>query len=97
MDGHAVTPESVALRSAPHEAVSSGTPERNAAIARRVLRGEAGAERDLTVLNAGAAIYVGGGASSIEAGVRRPEQAIATGPAHDLPGRVAARTRELAA
>ena len=97
IDAHAVTPESVGLRSAPLEAVSAGTPERNAAIARRVLRGEAGAERDLTVLNAGAAIYVGGGASSIEAGVRRAEEAIDSGAAHDLLGRFVARTRELAA
>ncbi|MDQ4049794.1 MAG: anthranilate phosphoribosyltransferase [Actinomycetota bacterium] len=97
MDAHAVTPESVGLRSAPLEAVSAGTPEKNAAIARRVMRGEAGAERDLTVLNAGAAIYVGGGASSIEAGVRRAEEAIDSGAAHDLLGRFVARTRELAA
>jgi len=92
-----LTPESVGLSSAPEGALAAGTPEKNAGIARRVLRGEKGAERDLTALNAGAAIYVGGGADSIEGGVRRAEEAIDTGAAHDVLERFVARTRELAA
>ena len=97
MDAHAITPESVGLKSAPLDAVAAGTPEKNAGIARRVIGGDAGPERDLTVLNAGAAIYVGGGADSIEAGVRRAEEAIDSGAAHDLLERFLGRTRELAA
>src|SRR3954451_4255718 len=42
-----LTPESVGLASAPHDAVAAGTPEKNAGIARRVLEGGEGAERDL--------------------------------------------------
>ena len=62
-----------------------------------MLAGEKGAERDLTVLNAGAAIYVGGGADSIEAGARRAEEAIDSGAAADVLERfVTARTVELA-
>ncbi len=56
-----------------------------------------GAERDLTVLNAGAAIYVGGGADTIEAGVRAAEEAIDSGAARRVLDRFVARTRELAA
>ena len=97
MEAYAITPESVGLSSAPLEAVAAGTPEKNAGIARRVIGGSAGAERDLTVLNAGAAIYVGGGADSVEAGVRRAEEAIDSGGAHDVLERFVARTRELAA
>jgi anthranilate phosphoribosyltransferase len=92
-----VTPESVGLAVSPQDAVAAGTPERNAGIARRVLAGDAGAERDLTVLNAGAAIYVGGRAESIEAGVRLAEQAIDSGAAADVMERFVARTQELAA
>jgi anthranilate phosphoribosyltransferase len=91
-----LTPESVGLASAPHDAVAAGTPEKNAGIARRVLEGGEGAERDLATLNAGAAIYVGGGAGSIEDGVRRAEQAIDSGAARDVLDRFVARTQELA-
>ncbi len=92
-----VTPEAVGLAVSPQDAVAAGTPEKNAGIARRVLAGETGAERDLTVLNAGAAIYVGGLSDSIESGVRLAEQAIDSGAAKDLMERFVARTQELAA
>ena len=92
-----VTPEAVGLPVSPQDAVAAGTPEKNAGIARRVLSGDKGAERDLTVLNAGAAIYVGGLSDSIEGGVRLAEQAIDSGAAHDVMERFVARTRELAA
>ncbi|NLT06504.1 MAG: anthranilate phosphoribosyltransferase [Solirubrobacterales bacterium] len=92
-----LTPESVGLRSWPQDAVAAGTPERNAAIARAVLGGERGADRDLTVLNAGAAIYVGGLADTVEAGVRRAEEAIDSGAASATLERFVERTRELAA
>ena len=49
------------------------------------------------MLNAGAAIYVGGGADSIEAGVRTAEEAIDSGAARRVLDRFVARTRELAA
>ena len=41
-------------------AVGAGTPDQNARVLRDVLAGTAGTERSLAVLNAGAAIYVGG-------------------------------------
>ncbi|MBA3299137.1 MAG: anthranilate phosphoribosyltransferase [Thermoleophilaceae bacterium] len=93
---HEITPESVGLTIAPQEAVAAGTPEQNAGIAHRVLEGSPGVERDLTALNAGAAIFVGTGADSIEAGVRRAEEAIDSGAARDVLERFVARTRELA-
>lgn len=92
-----VTPESVGLRSWPQDAVAAGTPQTNAEIAKRVLGGDQGADRDLTVLNAGAAIYVGGGAGSLEEGVRAAERAIDSGAASEVMERFVARTQELAA
>ena len=97
IEAYRVTPESVGLASAPQDAVAAGTPEKNAGVARRVVEGGAGPERDLTVLNAGAAIYVGGGADSIEQGVRGAEEAIDSGAARDVLERFVARTQELAA
>ena len=94
LEAHRVTPESVGLASAPQTAVAAGTPEKNAGVARRVLDGGPGAERDLTVLNAGAAIYVGGRADSIEQGVRAAEEAIDSGAARDVLERFVSRTRD---
>jgi anthranilate phosphoribosyltransferase len=91
-----VTPESVGLKTSPQDAVAAGTPQANAAIARRVVAGEAGAERDLTVLNAAAAIFVAGAAESLEEGVRLAEQAIDSGAARDVMDRFVVRTQELA-
>ena len=62
-----------------------------------MLAGDAGPERDLCVLNAAAAIYVGGGAESIEQGARRAEEAIDSGAAAEKLERFVARTKELAA
>jgi anthranilate phosphoribosyltransferase len=93
---YSVTPEEVGVEPAPPDAVRAGTPERNAEILRQVLDGGDGAERSLTVLNAGAAIYVGGRADSIEAGVHAAEEAVDSGAARDALERWLERTRKLA-
>jgi anthranilate phosphoribosyltransferase len=49
-----------------------------------VLAGSPGTERSLAVLNAGAAIYVGGGAESLEEGVRTAERAVDSGAAQGV-------------
>jgi anthranilate phosphoribosyltransferase len=46
-----------------------------------VLAGERGTERSLAVLNAAAAIYVGGRAESLREGVGRAEESIDSGAA----------------
>ena len=76
-----VTPEQVDLEPARDGAVGAGTPEQNALVLRDVLAGNAGTERSLAVLNAGAAIYVGGGADTLAEGVRAAERAIDSGAA----------------
>jgi anthranilate phosphoribosyltransferase len=48
------------------------------------------------VLNAGAAIYAGGEANSLEHGVRAAEEAIDSGAAAAVVERFVARTKELA-
>jgi len=91
-----ITPEDLGVERVPAAALRSGPPERNAELARGVLAGDASGERSLTVLNAGAAIYVGGATDTIEAGARRAEEAIDSGAAADLLARFVALTRELA-
>lgn len=70
--------------------VAGGSPAENAEAARRVLKGEAGPRRDLVLLNAGAAIYVGGGAESLSEGVSKGSTAIDSGAAENLLDRLAA-------
>ena len=93
---YSVTPEEVSLRRAPLAEIPGGDPEQNAATARRIMAGEDGAARDLALLNAGAAIYVGGGAESLQEGVDSAAQAIASGAAADALERFVVRTQELA-
>jgi anthranilate phosphoribosyltransferase len=93
---YTVTPEEVGLERAPVDTVPGGDPEQNAETARRIYAGEPGAARDLAALNAGAAIYAGGGAISLQDGVRAAERAIDEGAAAASLERFVARTRELA-
>jgi len=79
-----VVPEQVGLEPAADGAVGAGTPEQNALVLREVLAGNPGTERSLAVLNAGAAIYVAGGAESLEEGVRAAERAVDSGAAEGV-------------
>jgi anthranilate phosphoribosyltransferase len=79
-----VTPEQVGLEPASDGAVGAGTPEQNALVLRDVLAGNPGTERSLAVLNAGAAIYVAGGAETLEEGVRTAERAVDSGAAETV-------------
>jgi anthranilate phosphoribosyltransferase len=71
-----VEPGEFGLGEAELEQVAGGSPEENAAASRAVLEGEAGPRRDLVLLNAGAAIYVGGLAGTLAEGVERAGTAI---------------------
>ncbi|HET8672972.1 MAG TPA: anthranilate phosphoribosyltransferase, partial [Thermoleophilaceae bacterium] len=81
VEGFNVSPEELGVEPAPFDSLRAGPPVRNAEIARAVLGGERCAERSLTLLNAGAAIYVGGRAGSIRDGVQMAAQAIDSGAA----------------
>jgi anthranilate phosphoribosyltransferase len=95
--GFSVTPEALGVDSYPADAVGAADPERSASIARAVLGGgAAGAERALVLVNAGAAIYVGGGAESLEEGVQRAAEAIDSGAALDALERFVAYTQTAA-
>lgn len=76
-----ISPEEVGLKTAKAEDIAGGTKEENARISLDILNGEKGPKRDIVVLNAGAAIYTTGLASSIEEGVRLAEDAIDSGNA----------------
>jgi anthranilate phosphoribosyltransferase len=91
-----VSPEDVGLSRARPEELAGGTPDDNAATTRRIFDGERGAQRDLAVLNAGAAIYVAGTVETLEEGVRAAEAALDDGRAAATLDRLVAMTQELA-
>ena len=93
---YTISPEQVGLRRAPAEAIPGGDPAQNAQTARSIFEGERGSSRDLATLNAGAAIYAGGRAATLEEGVRAAERAIDEGLALAALERFVKRTRELA-
>jgi anthranilate phosphoribosyltransferase len=95
IEGYEVTPEQVDLEPAADGAVGAGTPEENAQVLRRVLDGAAGPERSLAVMNAGAAIYAGGGTETLREGVRAAERSIDSGAAREVMERYVARSQEL--
>ena len=81
LSAYDVTPDQVDLELAADGAVGAGTPDQNAQVLRDVLSGAPGTERSLSVLNAGAAIYVAGRADTLAEGVRAAERSIDDGAA----------------
>jgi len=97
IDSFTLAPEEAGLERTPADSLAQGGPAENAELARAVVGGEIeGVERSLVLLNAGAALYVGGAAGSIQAGVREADDAIASGAAAELLERYVAKTKELA-
>src|ERR687893_806422 len=72
-----VSPEDFGLKRHAPDGLLGGDAHLNARILRDVLSGrERGAARDVTLLNAGAAVFVSGKTETIEEGVRRAEEAV---------------------
>ncbi|HEV7769487.1 MAG TPA: anthranilate phosphoribosyltransferase [Solirubrobacterales bacterium] len=90
-----VEPGAFGLSAADLDQVAGGTPEQNAVASRAVLAAEQGPRRDLVLLNAAAAIYIGGIARDLEQGVERAAAAIDSGAAAELLGQLVATTASL--
>ena len=90
-------PEDLELEPADLAEIAGGEPGRNAATVRAVLEGQPGPARDVVVLNAGAAIMVGGQARDLQDGVARAGEAIDSGAASRVLERLIGLTHELAA
>ena len=76
-------PSSVGVTPPPVEALAGGTPQQNAEVTLRVLRGEQGPARDLVTLNAGAALVVAELAEDIPEGMALAGRAIDSGAAYE--------------
>ena len=87
-------PGDVGLTKAAPGALRGGSAADNARIIIDVLDGKPGPARDVTVLNAGAALFVAGQAASIREGMNQAAQAIDRGSSRDTLARLVALSQE---
>ena len=79
---YTIKPEDFGFNSCSKQELVGGTPQENAAITLNILQGkEKGAKRNTVLLNAGAALYIGGKADSFNDGVQLAAQLIDSGRA----------------
>jgi len=79
-----MAPEDVGLERSPRKELRATSAGESAAVIRAVLSGEPGAPRDMVLLNAGAAIFVGGKADSHQAGMQKAAESIDSGRAKEM-------------
>lgn len=76
-----ITPEDFGLERCEKKDLAGGTPAENAKITLAILNGEKGHKRDAVLMNAGAALYIGGKAETMKEGVRLAAELIDSGKA----------------
>ena len=94
---YSVEPEECGVSAHPLATLAGEGPAENAAITRKVLTGMRGGPRDAVLLNAGAALYVGGAAPNIAEGVGLARRSLDSGSALRALERLVALSNELAA
>ena len=78
---HTISPQDYGFSRAGYGSLKGGTPAENAKILQDVLNGAPGAQRDVVLINAAAALVAGDKASSIGEGVLQAKHSIDTGAA----------------
>ena len=91
-----IHPEDFGLTMASNRALKVETPAQSMALLKAVLANEAGAARDIVILNAGVALYAANVAATMVAGVALAREALASGRAQAKLVQFVARTKELA-
>lgn len=76
-----IVPEDFGFARCTKADLKGGTPEENAEITRAILGGEKGHKRNAVLMNAGAALYIGGKANSMKDGVALAAEMIDSGRA----------------
>lgn len=80
---YTICPEDFGLERCTKEDLVGGNPAENAEIAKAILKGEKGHKRNAVLLNAGASLYIGGKAATMEDGVRLAAEIIDSGKAYE--------------
>lgn len=79
-----IKPEDFGMERVPLSELLGGDAGCNAEITKKILSGENGAKRNIVLLNAAAALYVGGIAKDLHEGIRLAAEAIDSGKAFDV-------------
>lgn len=78
-----IAPEDFGFERCTRADLAGGTPEENAKITVGILKGEKGHKRNAVLMNAGASLYIGGKAESMEDGIRLAAELIDSGKAYE--------------
>ncbi len=78
-----IKPEDFGFERCEKTDLKGGNPDKNARITRDILSGKKGHQRNATLLNAGAALYIGGKADSMKNGISLASQLIDNGSAYN--------------
>ena len=78
-----ITPEDFGFTRCSKDELKGGSPEDNAKITTDILKGVKGSKRDAVLLNAGAALYIGGKADDLAKGIKLAEELIDSGMAYE--------------
>ena len=78
-----ICPEDFGLERCTKDDLKGGSPEENAQITRAILKGGKGPKRDAVLMNAGAALYLGGKADSMAEGIKLAAELIDSGKAYE--------------
>lgn len=81
---YVITPEDFGLQRCRKSDLVGGTPEENAKITLDILSGKKGAKCDAVLMNAGAALYIGGKAKTMQDGVKLAAELIDSGKAFEI-------------
>ena len=81
MKNYVIKPEDFGFERCTKEDLLGGLPEENAKITRAILSGEQGHKRNAVLMNAGAALYIGGKAESLADGIKLAAEIIDSGKA----------------
>ena len=78
---YVIKPEDFGFTRCTKEDLVGGTPDENAEITKNILKGEKGPKRDAVLMNAGAALYIGGKAENMKDGIELASVLIDSGKA----------------
>ena len=81
---YTIVPEDFGFERCTKDDLRGGTPEENAKITREILGGAKGHKRNAVLMNAGAALYIGGKAESLKDGVALAAEIIDSGKALEV-------------
>lgn len=92
---YSISPAQFGLAEHPLTSIQVDGPEQSMAMVESVFSNQAGAARDIVCLNAGAGLYVGGATATLEEGVSKAAELIASGKPREVLAQLVAHSRSL--